>query len=1324
MLRRRIAVCLFALLVSLISPAVRAQASGAALTGELPQVLERAGDSEFIPVSIVLKDQLTGTALTTRAKAITDRDERRRVIVSALQSHAARTQARLRAQLESLATRGLARRVRPLWIGNVIGVDLTKTEILRLAQLSEIDHINWNPKRDVFLGAKENSCTVPPPATNTAAFGALHPEQFAPAAFGNDEIECGVQQMQAPRVWNELGNTGNGAVIAVIDTGACWTHSDIINQVWVNPGEDLNHNGIVMDPADVNGIDDDGNGFVDDLIGWDFDNNDREPNDDNSHGSHTAGTVAGDGTAGTQSGMAPDAKVMIVKVGVTFADEVDVWNGMQYAAANGAHSISMSLGWPHNQNPDRATWRTNCGNVIDAGTAMVIAAGNEGSGAEPDNVRTPGDVPRVITVGAVDCNDNIAGFSSRGPVTWQSVPPFNDHPFPPGLIKPDVSGPGVDTKSHNVCSGYAFNSGTSMATPHVAGAVALMVSANPGATPDDIKQVLEETAIDLGPPGKDNEYGTGRVDAYEAVLNSASPNGRVNLKETISSCSATLNLSVTDSDLRGTLTLTVKVSSNTEPGGENIVLSESGSNSGSFKGTFTVAAGSANADGVVQVSSGDLVTATYVDANDGQGGLNVTKTDTLPVDCTPPVIGNVRTTDATLTSAIVRWSTNETSDSQVNYDPTVPPASQINNSTLVTDHAVSLTGLTSCTVYYYSVHSADQPRNGITDNNSGLYYHFETQGDFGQGPQSCHGGKVSIDNNFYACNSTLSFTVSDLDLNRNSGAIDTAVLRVTSSSETTPEFVTVTETAANSSRFAGSLPTTSSAAAPDGKISVKHGDTITVTYLDSDDGTGAPGLSFDIATADCGGPIISSLRVDSSVLTDQRATIRWTTSEPSDSVLEWGTTPALGNTLTVAGLVTDHSVLLNRFDTCNTLYFRVKSTDAYGNLAVGDNHGSALSFRANQIPGLYYRENFETGATTWTRQGEWQVDAPQAKGNIDPAFAYNNNKVLGHDLTGLGANPGNYEPNLSNQATRTPTFNASTWQHTKLLFYRKLSVELNDDASLWIFTPQGLPVYRSLTTTVADPDWTLQTFDLTSAADGKPAVYFEFRQKSNGSDQRGGWTVDDFILKDGSKPDYGPCGGCGSPPSFAGAGSAIDNNACAATGVTVNWSAAVSWGTGSNGTYSVYRSSTPGFVPSASNRIGAGVAGTSFNDAAAPSGTLYYIVRAENDETCGAGPNNGGAIETNTVQVSTDETATRPVPGEATALNVSLVGKAHVRLAWNAATNATRYNVYRSPNGAPGSFTLLGSAAGTSYEDLNQGSNANAFFYLVKGANLCNQEGP
>ena len=459
----------------------------------LPEVLSSAAPDEMIPVSIVLERQVSRTEVARLAATIGERQARRAAIAERLRSEARRGQAALLALLDQAATAGKARNVRPLWISSVVGAELTADLVRRVAALPDVHHVNHNPKREVFLG---------PPAS---------------LALEDAEIECGVARIRAPEVWSLLGRTGEGAVVAMIDTGVCYTHPDVAGRIWVNPSEDLDHDGVVMDPDDVNGLDDGGNGFVDDLIGWNFDLGTNDPNDANGHGSHTAGTVAGDGTSGTQSGTAPGARLMVLRVGVAFSDEVDVWNAMQYAADNAAHAISMSLGWPHSQNPDRATWRTNSENTIDMGTAMVIAAGNEGFGNEPDNVRTPGDVPRVITVGATDCADAAAGFSSRGPVTWQNVPPFGDHPYPPGLTKPDVAAPGVDTKSHNFCSGYSFLSGTSMATPHVAGLVALIVGANPALTHDQIKQILEDTAVDLGAPGKDNVYGSGRVDAYEAV---------------------------------------------------------------------------------------------------------------------------------------------------------------------------------------------------------------------------------------------------------------------------------------------------------------------------------------------------------------------------------------------------------------------------------------------------------------------------------------------------------------------------------------------------------------------------------------------------------------------------------------------------------------------------------------------------------------------------------------------------------------------------------------------------------------------------------------
>lgn len=456
---------------------------GGKLRGDLPQVLAGARPTDHIPVTIVMRDQVPYEEIA-RAQAQPTRLARYQAVKSLLKPFAEDNQREILAYLEAEKAKGNTSRLRTLWIVSVIGVDATPEVIRSLAQRADVSEINYNPKVPVF----DLPNTLPADAGILTA------------------VECGVNAMRAPQVWNQ-GITGRGAVIAVIDTGACLSHPDLRNQLWVNPGE-----------VPGNGVDDDGNGFVDDINGWNFDANNNNPNDTNGHGSHTAGSVVGDGTQGTQCGMAPDAAAMILKVGVTFSDEMDVWSAMQYAANMNAHAYSMSLGWPHSRNPVRTTWRNIARNAIALGTQGVIAAGNEGSCCRPyDAVRTPGDVPEIITVGATDCNMNIASFSSQGPVTWQTVSGYNDWPYAPGKIKPTVSAPGVNTISHSFCSGYTQMSGTSMATPHVAGAVALMIEANPNLTPEQMKDIVMRAAIDRGATGFDNVYGMGFLDAFNAV---------------------------------------------------------------------------------------------------------------------------------------------------------------------------------------------------------------------------------------------------------------------------------------------------------------------------------------------------------------------------------------------------------------------------------------------------------------------------------------------------------------------------------------------------------------------------------------------------------------------------------------------------------------------------------------------------------------------------------------------------------------------------------------------------------------------------------------
>ncbi len=458
--------------------------AAAKMHGDLYRVLTEADETALVPVKAIMRDQVSRDRIEEARWGNADRNVRRQVVADMLKANAARSQADILNYLRDAEAAGDAARIRTLWLTSVVAADVTPAVAAALAARADVALLAHNPMIDVYDDPEA--------------------EQGGDVA----EVECGVSLMAAPRVWNELGITGRGALIANIDSGTCREHPDLSNQIWTNPGEIPNNN-----------IDDDNNGFIDDTYGWNFHENNNNPTDFHGHGTHTGGTIAGDGAGGTETGMAPDCDLMVCRVSGSFSDEVMVWNAMQYAADNGAHAWNMSLGWPHNRNPVRATWRDNCLNAMSMGTAPVIAAGNEGTCCPPfDHVRTPGDVPEVITVGATDCNDVIANFSSRGPVTWQSVPPYNDWPYPPGMIKPDVSAPGVNTTSSRNCSGYTQMSGTSMATPHVTGAVALMIENNPNLDPEQIKQCLMDTAVDLGEPGLDNVYGAGRVNAYEAVV--------------------------------------------------------------------------------------------------------------------------------------------------------------------------------------------------------------------------------------------------------------------------------------------------------------------------------------------------------------------------------------------------------------------------------------------------------------------------------------------------------------------------------------------------------------------------------------------------------------------------------------------------------------------------------------------------------------------------------------------------------------------------------------------------------------------------------------
>jgi subtilisin family serine protease len=456
--------------------------TGATLEQELWVKMASAGADEYIPIVVVMADRISPAELEFALEG-TSSDVRRDYVATELKNKADETQAELREFLSNAESEGTVADVRYLWINNTVSMEAKPALIQELSLRDDIETLHYSPERMVLCGNE-------------------------PVIDGR-ALAWGVEQIGADEAW-DAGYNGDGAIVAVLDTGCDYLHTDLVNVMWHN------------DDDFEGGDDDDGNGYVDDYYGWNFyDNTKNVRGGSGGHGSHCAGTVAGDGSAGTQTGVAPGAKIMAVQVlsNSGSGSESDVWEGMQYALDEGAHAISMSLGWRHIWNPDRPTWRETCENLIAGGMVLVIAAGNERQyDTPPDAVRTPGDVPSVITIGATDSSDNYASFSSPGPVTWQSVDPYNDFPYPPGLIKPDVSAPGVNIVSvRGIAGGYTTMSGTSMATPHTAGLAALILDAVPGMTNYEVRWCMSVSALDRGDPGKDNDYGHGRIQSLPAI---------------------------------------------------------------------------------------------------------------------------------------------------------------------------------------------------------------------------------------------------------------------------------------------------------------------------------------------------------------------------------------------------------------------------------------------------------------------------------------------------------------------------------------------------------------------------------------------------------------------------------------------------------------------------------------------------------------------------------------------------------------------------------------------------------------------------------------
>ncbi|MFD7946934.1 S8 family serine peptidase [Streptomyces sp. NPDC059744] len=298
------------------------------------------------------------------------------------------------------------------------------------------------------------------------------------------QLDSTVPLIGAPHAW-ELGYKGDGVKVAVLDTGFDPNHPDL--------------KGLVAESANFTG----------------------EPNTDdlNGHGTHVTSTIAGSGAAsdGRYKGVAPGARILFGKVCTMegACDDSAIVEGLAWAAQHGAKVINLSLGDIDTRETDAIEAMVDTV-TRDYGTLVVAAAGNNGSGSK---VSSPASADRALAVGASEANDDRAEFSSVGPRTGDSG------------LKPDIIAPGVNVVAAmaggtNADDGYVAMSGTSMATPHVAGSAAILFQQHPDWTPEQVKRQLMHSATGGMEHGAYYQ-GAGRIDVARAVDQevSAEPTG-------------------------------------------------------------------------------------------------------------------------------------------------------------------------------------------------------------------------------------------------------------------------------------------------------------------------------------------------------------------------------------------------------------------------------------------------------------------------------------------------------------------------------------------------------------------------------------------------------------------------------------------------------------------------------------------------------------------------------------------------------------------------------------------------------------------------------
>lgn len=519
-----------------------------------------------------------------------------------------------------------------------------------------------------------------------------------------------LEKINASGAWNIY--TGSGKiVVAVLDTGIDYNHRDLVNNMWINYEE---HEGI-------DGIDDDNNGYVDDIHGYNFIYNNGSPFDDHGHGTHCAGIIGAEGNNGLDiSGICWNTSLMSLKAfnydagGYTY----DLVEAIIYAVTNGADIISNS--WTIDEASDGLqSIKDAFDYAYSQGVISVAAAGNQNTNEE----RYPAYFQNVISVAATNSDDD----------RWVDLNSGQGSNYGDWI---DIAAPGagiLSLRASNTSEGIIFNqyttklTGTSMACPHVAGACALFLSANPTMTYRDVYNKLIET-VDPIPAGICRS--NGRLNLSKAMQAVVPSKGYINLDQDYYTYTSKVGILLADRDLKGTGSQEVTIATK---GGdsEEIVLTETSAAFGVFSGNISINSESLIiGDGILQASSGDVITAIYVDPESGPNYS--TSTDIAFVDYEVPILTSIQIeTEARL--ATINLTTNEQTKATIRYGrvPNETPTSSLEDTIKSTTHTFNIQSLMPETEYYFVIDLADLAGNETTveTDSQGQIYLFITSSD-------------------------------------------------------------------------------------------------------------------------------------------------------------------------------------------------------------------------------------------------------------------------------------------------------------------------------------------------------------------------------------------------------------------------------------------------------------------------------------------------------------------------------------------------------------------------------------------------------------------